>query len=237
MKTNKKYLIFATIGVIILVTALILQISKHKIVNPEEQKDNINIREAQAQSYLTSEAPILKADDKIFGSQAAALKIFVFEDYANIYSAELADTLEKIRQENSNHVALIIRPYVLENSALSQIAAQAIECAAAEGKWKEMRALLFTNVKNNQLAADSFNSYARSLELNEENFSACLTNLQKSEKIEQSLQEARKYSVLGAPTMFINGEMILGARPYEDYVDSNGDKIEGLKTVVGRLIK
>jgi hypothetical protein len=85
MKTNKKYLIFATIGVIVLVTAVILQISKHKIVNPEEQKDKVNIREAQAQSYLTSEAPTLKVDDKIFGSQEAALKIFVFEDYTNIY--------------------------------------------------------------------------------------------------------------------------------------------------------
>jgi len=237
MKNHKKYLLLAAVAVIILITAIVLRFSQDQEIIPEKQIENINIKEAQAQTYVASQAPTLKDDDKVFGSLDAPLKIFVYEDYADLYSANLADTLEKIYQENKQQVAIIVRPFIQENSLLSKSAAQALACAAEKGNWKEMRALLFTNVKNNQLSVDSFNAYARSLDLNENDFTTCLTNFQKSEKIEQLVLAAKKYSVLGAPTMFVNDEMILGARPYEDYIDSNGDKIEGLKTVVGRMIK
>ncbi|MFA5023504.1 MAG: thioredoxin domain-containing protein [Patescibacteria group bacterium] len=236
MKNNKKYLILGVIVVIILAAALILRITKYKVAAPAEPTENLNIKEAQAQSYAASKTPILNNDDRFFGSKDAPLKIFVYEDYTDIYSAELADTLEKIRQEN-NRVAVIVRPYILENSPLSKTAALALECAADAGKWKEMRALLFANVKNNQLAAENFLAYARQLNLNENEFSACLTNSQKSERIDQEQAAAKGYSVLGAPTMFISDELILGARPYEDYVDSNGDKIEGLKKIVEGKLK
>ena len=48
---------------------------------------------------------------------------------------------------------------------------------------------------------------------------------------------AANFSVYGAPTVFIGEEMIVGARPYSNFTDSNGDEIEGLKQVIARQLK
>ncbi len=192
--------------------------------------------EARAQSFVSSKYPELKAEDKVFGSASAPLKIFVYEDYTNIYSAKLADTLDKIRVESGDKVAVVIRPY-FKNSPLASQAQAAVDCAGEQGKWVEMRALLFAQTSNKQLSAGNFSAYAGQIGLNASDFASCLTKSQKSVKIEQSVKEAETYTVQGAPTIFVGNEIILGARPYDDFTDSNGDKIEGLKTVVERLIK
>lgn len=235
MLKKKKYLIPAIILVGLIIIAVIIIIFWGRGKNAVEPLKRIDVGSAQAQTYAADQAPVLRADDKVFGSVKAPLKIFVYEDYANLYSARLADILDKARTDFGSQIAIIVRPYFLKISPLAAPAAQAVLCAGEQGKWTEMRALLFAQTKTERLTLANFGAYAKQIGLNEANFGICLTNSQKSEKIEQSVQEASHYNVLGAPTMFVGTEMILGARPYEDYVDSNNDKIEGLKNVISRL--
>jgi protein-disulfide isomerase len=134
-------------------------------------------------------------------------------------------------------LTIIFRPFIPKNSPLAKVSALAVDCAGDQGKWREMRALLFDRAKAENLNFSDFGKYANQLGLEEKAFSACLTNQEKSLKIEGLNAEAKGYNVLGAPTIFIGDEIILGARPYDDYVDSNGDNIEGLKTVIENKIK
>lgn len=234
MKKIYKYLIIAAAVLAIIVVVFISRTKKVGTLN--SPLAGTSISEARAQSFSCAKCPEFREDDKIFGSAVAPLKIFVYEDYINIFSAKLADTLDRIRAESGDKVALIIRPY-FKNSSLADQAQTAVDCAGEQGKWVEMRALLFAQAKNKQLSAGSFSAYAEQISLNAADFTNCLTKNQKSVKIEQLIQEAETYKVQGTPTMFIGEEVILGARPYEDFTDSNGDKIEGLKTVVGRMLK
>lgn len=236
---NKKYLIIGVVG-LLLVISLILGFKNFKNNNRDERQlvslDTV-IKDAQAQSYAASASPTLKDGDKIFGSAKSELKIFVYEDYTNYYCSKLADTLDRIQAEFGDKVAIIVRPYVLKNSPSSLQAAVAVDCAGEQDKWIAMRALLFAAAKNKQVAVVNFEDYGQQIGLNEEKFAECLTKVQKSEKIEKSTAEALNYKVQGAPTMFMGSEMILGARPYEDYIDSNGDKIQGLKTLITDKLK
>jgi protein-disulfide isomerase len=239
MKKNYWYLVIAALVVLaIVITFVIIRSSQQPAPGSEIGNDQeiIPINGVQAQTYLASGTPTLKDDDRIFGSEKAALPIFVYEDYSSPYSAALADTLDKIQAESGNQVAVVVRPYIVSNSVSSLQLAVAVDCAGEQGKWKEMRALLFAQAKNQQLLADNLPNYVAQLELDDDDFTACLTNPEKSEKIEQSVAEAQGYGVQGAPTLFIGGEMIIGARPYEDFTDSNGDKIVGLKTVVASKV-
>jgi len=195
-----------------------------------------SINGAHAQSYSADRTPQSESDDKIFGSEHARLSIFVYEDYTSQFSAALADTLEKIKAESGDNLAIIIRPY-FKDSPAALSAALAVDCAGAQGKWEAMRALLFARVKNKQLATTDFSGYISQLGLKAKDFNNCLTNEQKSGKMEKLASAAEIYAVQGAPTMFIDGEMILGARPYADFVDSNGDKVVGLKTLVTEKLK
>lgn len=233
---NKKYLFSIVVIILILITAAIINIFFRPAAAPTPLAD-INLSNVKTQSYAANKAPEIKRDDKIFGLADAPLKIFVYEDYTNIYSAVLADTLDKIKAESGDKLAIIARPYLVNNSAGATLGAAAVDCAGQVGKWKEMRALLFIRAKNKQVATVDFNSYAKQLGLNENDFQTCLTNEEKSGRIEQTIAEAEEYAVKGAPTIFIGSEMILGARPYADFTDSNGDKIEGLKTVIDGKLK
>jgi len=234
MKKIYKYLIIALAVLAIVVIALISRPKEVGTLNSPLAGTGIN--EARAQSFSCAKCPVLGEDDKVFGSAVAPLKIFVYEDYTNILSAKLADTLDQIRAESGDKLALIIRPY-FKNSSLADQAQTAVDCAGEQGKWVEMRALLFAQAKNKQLSAGSFSAYAEQISLNAGDFTSCLTKNQKSVKIEQLIQEAETYKVQGTPTMFVGEEVILGARPYEDFTDSNNDKIEGLKTLVERILE
>lgn len=188
-----------------------------------------------AQSYQALESPVLNETDKIFGSSDAPLKIFVYEDYSALFSANLADSLDKAKLEFGSEIAIIVRPFV-KNSELAYEAAAAVECAAAQGKWPEMRALLFAKVKSKQALEPSSTEYQKQLGLQESDFLTCLTNEKKSGRMEEMIAAAEAFEVYGAPTIFIEGEMIPGARPYEDYIDSEGASVYGLQTVIAKKL-
>lgn len=229
MTMNKKYFVFGILA-IILISALVLGISNARKEKKAPTDNFVKIDGLQAQSYAASSNPALAEGDKIYGAKDAKLKIFVYEDYSNILSAQLDDTLEKIKQENNN-LSIIVRPYI-SNNPLSKTAALAMQCSG--GEWVKMRALLFAQLKNNQFNPDNFSANAKQIGLNEEEFNNCLTNPEKFRTIEKTMAEAKAYSVSGSPTIFVGEEMVLGARPYDNYTDSNGDKVEGLKQVVER---
>jgi len=233
---NKILIIIASVLVIALVVFITLRLKKNNSLSETNNLENLTTSATNAQSYVAPKAPSLKDGDKILGSSKANLKIFVYEDNSNTYSAQLADTLDKIYSNNSSDLAIIIRPFISKNSSLAKDAALAVECAGDQNKWVAMRALLFAKTKNASLTPADFTKYSDQIGLDQNAFSACLTNQEKSAKIEGLSQEAETYNVIGAPTIFIGDEMIPGARPYEDYVDSNGDKIEGLKTIVEKKI-
>jgi len=236
MRKGKKYLIPGLIILAILLIGSAIFFGRPKTPPTIVRQNDLGAASAQAQTYAASQTPVLSAEDMIFGSPQAPLKIFVYEDYADLYSARLADNLDKVRADFGSQVAIVVRPYILKSSPLAEPAAQAVFCAGEQNKWAEMRALLFAQTKINHLSLASFPDYAQQIGLNQGDFQVCLTNSQKSKIIEQSAEAAAQYQVSGAPTIFVGSQIILGARPYEAYTDSNGDKIEGLKQVVANLV-
>lgn len=184
-----------------------------------------------AQVYQAVEFPVIEENEKTFGSSGAPLSIFVYEDYTNIFSANLADSLNKAQLDFGEDISISVRPFV-KNSQEAFLAALAVECAGRQDKWKEMRALLFAKVKNRQNLEPTSLDYQKQLGLDEESFSLCLTNEEKSGKMEEMIASADALAVYGAPTIFIGEEVIPGARPYEDYTDSEGNSVYGLKTVI-----
>jgi protein-disulfide isomerase len=66
-------------------------------------------------------------------------------------------------------------------------------------------------------APEAFVRYAKKLGLDTNKFSTCLTNGKYAAQVQEDLTEGNRVGVSGTPTMFINGEMVVGARPYESF--------------------
>lgn len=190
---------------------------------------------AEAQSFTVQKSPEEQPDDLVLGKREAELKIYVFEDYTSPFSASLADSLEKLRLDFSDDLAIIIRPYT-KNSDLAKQSGAAVLCAAEQGKARELRALYFSQLKNGQSIDPILPNNLKQVGLEESDFSACLTNSDKLAKIEQAEAAAESWQVYGAPTIFVGDELIPGARPYDDYTDADGEVVAGLKTMVAKKL-
>lgn len=192
---------------------------------------------AKAESFLPAFLPTVSANEKLIGSITALVKILVYEDYTNTFSAELAQNLDKIKNDFGDKVVIAVRPFVLRDNAASMEAATAVECAVTEEKWTEMRSAIFTAVRSNNFGADKINAEVEKEGLDKEKFAKCLTSLEKQGIMLQVAEDAKQFSVYGTPTIFVGNELVVGARPYEDYLDETGAKVEGLKSLVERQIK
>lgn len=166
------------------------------------------------------------------GVADAPVTIAEFAEFYCPYCARhLWQTFPKIDEE-------YIRPglvkYVFHNlivhGEVAQLAAQAGECAHAQGHFWEYHDKLFYVIfeeGKGHLSEEDLKAIARELGLNEEAFASCLTSEQAKAAVEKDRQilkellaqvpEAEKPRSIGTPLFFINGHPLVGAWPYENF--------------------
>jgi len=232
---KKSFIWGAAIFLIILVVALLL-IKAAWQKTPEKANTDLGTA-ARAESFKPTNSPTISAEEKLIGSINAPIKVLVYEDYSNTFSADVAASIKKLETEYGDKIVVAVRPYAVREKPVSIQAAMAVECALEQGKWQEMRNTIFNAVAANNLNTDAINNAAINIGLDQTKLGACLTDAEKQGIMLQVAEDAKKFSVYGAPTIFVNNELIVGARPYEDYTDETGAQIEGLKNLVGRQIK
>lgn len=232
-KVNKSYLYIGLVVIGLLVILLIANLLKS---DEPEQLSGLG-DEAKASSFAPASQPTISVDEKVMGSTKAAVKIVVYEDYSNIFSADNSENIKKLEEEFDNKIVVAVRPYATREKPTSLEAAMAIECASEQDKWEDMREGVFRAVRANSLNMDGINGWAGQIGLDKNKFDQCLTNVEKQGIMLQVAASAQKFSVYGAPTVFVNDELVVGARPYYDYTDETGVKIEGLRSLVERQIE
>lgn len=103
-------------------------------------------------------------------------------------------------------------------------AAEAAQCALAQGKFWEMHDLLFANQK--ALAPPHLNAHAQVLALNMTSFQQCLAG-QATARVKQDLADGLKAGITGTPAFFIGTvtkqgklkvlQKLIGAKPYPTF--------------------
>ena len=239
-KTIKIIFFLIALAIIIFLSVLFInnRIDSKEIANDLLPGENVPALSTEhSQSYQAVNLPVISAEDFVSSKEEKSLDLIVYEDYADLFSADFSLSLKQVQSEFGNQVKIAFRPFAVASSELSLQAALAVRCAADAGQGQEFREKVFMAVGENKLTLEALAVFASELSLNSEEFQACLTNPEKKEKIGGLMAGAENFSVYGAPAIFIGDEMIIGARPYEAFIDSNGDEIEGLKQVIERQLK
>jgi protein-disulfide isomerase len=162
------------------------------------------------------------------------LDIIIYEDYSDNFSADFSQTIERLQADFNHQIRIIYRFANSSNSDLAAQAALAVSCAQDQERGLMMRKALLTNVSSNILNGEGIKLAAEQAGLREDRFSACLKSMERKETIEKLNNLAKLVPVYGTPTTFVDREIVLGDRPYDNFVDSNGDEIEGLRQIVER---
>lgn len=99
----------------------------------------------------------------------------------------------------------------------SNWAAEGAYCAGDQGKFWEYHDTLFTNwIGENvgDFTKDKLIKYAKALDLNMDEFEACINQEKYKGAVEQDKAAGEASGVTATPTFFINGVKIEGAQPY-----------------------
>lgn len=107
----------------------------------------------------------------------------------------------------------MFRDFPLAMHSDAQGAAEAANCASDQGKFWEYHDKLFENQR--ALSTDSLKKYAVDLQLDSQEFDACLDSGKYTEDVQSDLLNGQALGVTGTPAFFINGRFLNGAQPFE----------------------
>lgn len=147
------------------------------------------------------------------GPESAAVTIVEYMDFQCPYCAVLASTLRQLLAKYPTKVRLVARDLPVSGHSQAIAAAEAARCAGDGGKYWAMHDLLFAN--RERLGLDLFPTLAAQVGLNPRDFQECLATHRHLPAIKLDQSDAELYSVLGTPTLFVNGRYLSGAVPLD----------------------
>jgi protein-disulfide isomerase len=247
-KNNKIFIILAGMGAVGLIIIFYLLISSNHGINLSVNTAAINkaknsaiIKTDDEASGISERVPVKMEDissaDHLDGSIDAPVKIIVYSEYDCLFCADFNDTLKKVKTEYGDKVVIAFREFPQRQHADSLKAALISECASEQGKFQEMNDKLFDLSKSGKLGDIDDAALAKELNMDEKSFTDCVATEKYKDKISSGYDAAKNSGIIGAPSSFVNGEVLPGAVQFEDFTDSAGIQREGMKSVVDRLLK
>ncbi len=175
-------------------------------------------KEAKVEILLAEPEPLrmeVAAKGPSRGPENAPVTIVEFSDFECPFCARANGTLAQVEQAYAGKVRVVFRDFPLSFHRNAQKAAEAGHCADDQGKFWEMHDKMFANQK--ALDVDSLKTYAKELGLDMQAFETCLDSGAKAGVVQANLADGRALGVNGTPAFFINGRMISGALPFEEF--------------------
>lgn len=155
------------------------------------------------------------------GNLGAKITIVEFSEYQCPFCKKYVDdTYPQIFAQYGDKIYYVFHDYPLPFHANAQKAAEAARCAGDAANYWGYHDLLFKN--HDEWAdkpdpTDLFVGYAQKLGLDKDKFKTCLTSGKFSQAVKDDLALGQKVSVNGTPSFFINGRMLVGAQPFENF--------------------
>lgn len=147
----------------------------------------------------------IRSDDHIMGKQDAEVIVIQYGDYQCPYTARAHGILSGLREQMGDSLCLVYRHLPLSHlHPAAELAAEAAEGAAAQGKFWEMHAALFDNQA--QLSAAMLPQLADGLGLDSGRLDDDLAERRYRARVQADAAQGAELGASQTPTFFINGE-------------------------------
>lgn len=154
-------------------------------------------------------------DDPMKGNKDAKVTIVQFAEFQCPYCGKARDTVDQVLKDYDGKVRMVFRDFPLANHGRATPAAVAANCAGKQGKYWE----LFDQMMTNQRALEDadLERYATAAGVNLETWKTCLQDPAEEAEVMADQQAGAALGVSGTPAFFINGIMLSGALPYDQF--------------------
>jgi protein-disulfide isomerase len=145
-------------------------------------------------------------ESPVRGAKEAKITLIEFSDFQCPYSKSAQPLIEKLLKAYPDDLKHVYKNFPLRFHKEAMPAAKACLAAGMQGKFWEMEAIVFENLKN--LKDKDLKEYAREIGLDMEQFEKDFSGEEVDKLVQEDLAEARKASVTGTPTLFLNGKRV-----------------------------
>jgi protein-disulfide isomerase len=152
-------------------------------------------------------------DDPAMGPEDAPIVIVEFSDFRCPYCRRFhEDTFQALWDAYPDQIRFVYRDFPVVGGVE---AAQASECADEQGAYWDYHDLLFSG--GLELGTGAYLSYAEDLDLDMDEFNACMDEERYADEVEADARYAAGLGANGTPTFFINGIPLVGAQPLASF--------------------
>jgi protein-disulfide isomerase len=149
--------------------------------------------------------PVSAADHSV-GPADARVTVVEYGDFECPNCKQAAPAVDLMLQRFAGRVRFVYRHYPLvEVHHNAMRAAQAAECAAAQGRFWEMHRTLFDH--HPHFSPPELQRYAQTLELDLDRFTSQLNSNAHVSLIREHMRSGRESGVRGTPGFFVNGKI------------------------------
>ncbi len=159
---------------------------------------------ATAEDILDLSAEVDPARDHTRGSDRAPVTIVEYGDFECSYCGQAESVIRELLTAGGEDIRYVWRHLPLNDvHPNAQLAAEAAEAAAAQGRFWEMYDLLLAH--QGRLRLDDLEDYARQIGLDVDRFLDAMRRREYLERVREDVASADESGVTGTPTFFING--------------------------------
>lgn len=176
-----------------------------------KKSDQVSVDKVDPAKVITDSKPL---PDHTFGSTANKVVLIEYGDFQCPGCGSLFPTLKPLKEHYKDQLTFVFRDFPLTSIHPNALAAAtAAEAAGLQGKWWEYHDKLYQNQTNwSELDAtersEIFETYARDLGVNIEQFKKDVKNPKIVEKIKRDQALGKKIGASATPTLVLNGKTL-----------------------------
>jgi protein-disulfide isomerase len=174
-------------------------------------------------------------DSPVKGSENALITIVEFSDYQCPFCSRAHTTVQKLQEEYGDKVRVVMKQNPLSFHPRAKPAAVAAMAAGEQGKYWEYHDKLFANAK--ALDDADLEKYAKEIGLNMDKWKKDLTNAKYQQIIDRDQALAGQLGANGTPAFFINGRLLSGAQPIDNFRSLINEELPKAEALVKNGVK
>lgn len=162
-----------------------------------------------------------------FGKKESKVTIVEFSDFQCPFCSRGAQSLNEIKKAYGNKVYIAFKQFPLPMHPQAKPAAEASLCVNEQStdKYWKYHDKLFAN--QDKLDNESLKKFAKEIGANADQFAKCYESKKYAKAVQDDLDYGTKLGVRSTPTFFINGRLISGAQPFENFKEVIDEELSG----------
>ena len=164
-------------------------------------------------------------DAPVTGGDNAKVTMIEFSDFQCPFCGRAAKTVSEVKKKYGNKIKLVFKQFPLPMHKDAGPAAEASMCVNEQGHDKFWKFHDIAFAAQDKLDPESLAKHAKASGADEKKFKECFDAHKYADYVKKDVAYGEKLGVRSTPTFFINGQLLSGALPIEQFSEVIDDEL------------